>query len=165
MNPTVARTVPAFVDLRGLVQTPPVASELEQALAAAAGARLVNAPAPPSPAEPVIVNKSPEHYQALRADRRAARDAARQDPFRYAGFYNLFGGVDEAMRTLEDVPLAGVVRALAESGGMHPKKAKMLEQGAAGLTVIGVGVPTLMAAANALNGDDRQVVVVQGAGR
>jgi len=84
---------------------------------------------------------------------------------RYAGLYDLFGGVEGFKRTLSRVPLAGVVRALAENAGVAPERALLLERGTAGLTAAGIGTMGLLAAANGLNGDDRPVVVMQTPGR
>lgn len=137
----------------------PAASEVERVLAAAAAPEAVVAPAATA-VEPVAIRWSPELRKAIKEEERPMRSS----PTRYAGLYNLLGGMDEARRTLLEVPLGGVVRALAENGGLSPDKALLLERGAA-LGSVGIGVPALLAAAGALNGDDRQVVVVQGAGR
>ena len=80
---------------------------------------------------------------------------------RYAGLYDLFGGPREFAHTLSRVPLAGVVRALAENQGVDPRRALLLERSAAGLAAAGIGVPGLLAAADALNGNDSATVIVQ----
>jgi hypothetical protein len=124
---------------------------------AAYGVELENAPVVPSAAAPVVLEQSPELLQRIAAD----TEAARRSPTRYAGFIDLLGGIEGLKQTLSQVPMGGLVRALAENAGMDPAKALMLERGGAILTAGGVGTAGLLAAANALNGDDRPVVVMQ----
>ena len=81
-------------------------------------------------------------------------------PTRYAGLYELFNGIDGFKRTMTEVPLGGVVRALAENAGVDYAKARLLERGSAGLLSAGVGASAILAAIDGLNGEERPNVVV-----
>lgn len=129
---------------------PELTTEADRVLAAAAApSGLEEVEAVPTVAAPVLIERRGELTS----------------PTRYAGLYDLFGGVEGFKQTLSRVPLGGVVRALAENAGVDPQRALMLERGGAILTAGGAGAMTLLAAANALNGDDRPVVVMQTPGR
>lgn len=76
------------------------------------------------------------------------------DVRRYA---HMFG--KDFLETVTEVPLGGVLRALAENMNMDRKTAQRIEQGVAGLLAAGVGGGGLLLAADALNGNDQPIIV------
>jgi hypothetical protein len=63
------------------------------------------------------------------------------------------------MQTLTEIPLGGVLRALAENKGWTPEDALMLERVGAGVGAAGVGTAGALLAAQILNGDDQPIIV------